>query len=1322
MQKNIFRNIVLYLILLAASVRCPAQNSITQQFRYLTTNDGLGDNTVWSILQDNYGFMWFATMDGLYKLEGNQLRAIHKNFFKEKGYGNTVEDIAEDKKNEQLWLLVQNQIFSLDLKTEKIAKENLLNGCTIEDLYADDKGLLWIATIGKGIYTYDKNAGKLQKWNRIKEFDAYDVIEITQDDEGLYCFLVDNKGVMVYNPQQDKTYSYFDSLHGITTFLKDAKDQLWVGTCFGLYRWDDDKRQYEEIMLKRKEEHDIFFITDIVERSTGEIYISTDSGLFVYHHSGPSLTHLKADYLAKGTLNNNYLNSIFFDKENTLWIATYFGGVNYMSENSQNFTYYDFINAKMGGHVVSGFAEDDDGNLWISTEDGGISFWNKRTNEVTNYNPQESEETFLDFYNAHTLLIDGDVLYAGMSNTGLTVFNVRTKETFKIRNTAHHAPLSGNSIYSLFKIDENRLAIGTISGLDILDISTRTTSPVKDIPQKTINCILRDKDGGIWTCGKDLGIFYKAKDEEWKDFCKDNSAIPTRIVYTIATKDKYLYIGTQDYGVIVYDFIHKQYQYILSKELQNSIVFDIIPNENELWLCTSNGLYQYDFANGKVHHFTEDDELTSRQLNINSSIRMKDGTIFVGTVNGLNGFRSQDLIFNDIAPNTALTSIKINNETMLPGEAHSMLTHVLPYTKEIELRHDQSNISITFTSLSHTGNKKTTYKYKLEPDQPHWIYTQSNTLNFNKMPTGKYRLCVKSCNDNGIWDPEGSTLEITILPPWWWAWYMKFCYALLFFAALGWTFYYSKHKQEKRIKEMDIRKSEEIYKSKMEFFTNVIHDIRTPLTLIMAPLQTLMKRKDAQPFKFELDIIQRNSERLLNQVNQLMDFRKAEQPSNEIFALMPTDIVKEIENLVNEFSPSAHAKGIELNIRRKGDHGALLVNGNKEIIDKVFSNLMSNALKFTSTEINIVIEETESECTVTVQDDGIGISDELKSHIFEPFYQIRESLPKDYIGTGIGLSIVSNLVKKMNGSLHLESKPNAGSSFAVTFPLLNAKEEDVLNNVAEDGPTMPAEQVAVPAAPAATKKSIALLEDNEDMRAFIVSLLKDEFEVADYPSGNAFFEDASEKNFDIIISDIMMPGMDGYEVCRKVKENTDTSHIPVILLTAKVQDKDEIEGLNIGADAYVKKPFTPDVLIARINNLIRSREQLLSSYRKVPETKLTDIIENEKDVEFITKVNQIIYENLTNPELSVPFVAKQMCVSRSLFFVKIKGVSGMTFVDYVRVARLKRAVELMRSGTDSINEISDLVGFSTPSYFCRCFKQQFNIPPSEYLKNMQERA
>ena len=1322
MRKNILRNIVLSFILSATPILCHAQNNITQKFRYLTTNNGLGDNTVWDILQDNYGFMWFGTMDGLYKLEGKQLKAIHKNFFKDKGYGSTVSSITEDKKNGQLWLLVENCIFSLDLKTENITKANILDSVDINHIYADDQGTLWISTQGRGLYTYECQQKVLNKWDKLKELEDCNVLDIQQDKEGLYCFLIDKKGLVVYNPQLDKYYKFFGNriINGASTFLKDSEDNIWIGTCFGLYRWNPDKTCYEEIKLKERERNDIFFITKIKERSSGNIYITTDSGLYIYRTKDDTFTQLKADYPTNGTLNNNYLNSIFFDKENTLWIPTYFGGVNYMSENSQNFIHYDFINSRMGGHVISGFTEDDNGNLWISTEDGGISFWNKKTNDITNYNPQESDETFLDFYNAHTLLIDGDVLYAGMSNTGLTVFNVKTKETYKIRNTVKRTYLSGNSIYSLFKIDENKLAIGTISGLDVLDIPTRTTTPVKEIPQKTINCILRDKDGGIWVCGKNLGIFYKAKDEGWKDFCENNSAIPTRIVYTIATKDKYLYIGTQDYGVIVYDFIHKEYQSILSKELQNSIVLDIIPHENELWLCTSNGLYQYNLTNGKVHHFTEDDELTSRQFNINSSILTKDGTLFVGTVNGLNGFRSQDLIFNDIAPSTALTSIKINNETMLPDEENSKMSHVLPYTKEIELNHDQSNISITFTSLSYTGNKKTNYKYKLEPDQSDWIYTQSNTLNFNKLPTGTYTLCVKSCNDNGIWDKKGATLEITILPPWWWAWYMKFIYALLFFAALGWTFYYFRNKQEKRIKEINIKKSEEIYQSKMEFFTNVIHDIRTPLTLIMAPLQILMKRKEAQPFKFELDIIHRNSERLLNQVNQLMDFRKAEQTSDDIFKLTPTDIMHEIEILVNEFSLSTQSKGIQLNVQRQGNQGPIMVNGNKEIINKVFSNLMSNALKFTSNVINIIIEETANDCTITVQDNGIGISDELKKLIFEPFYQIRESLPKDYIGTGIGLSIVTHLVKKMNGKLHLDSKLNQGSSFAVTFPTLSNENETMATDATKAETTDKELSETKIALPVATKKNIALMEDNDDMRAFIVSLLKEEFTVKDYPTGNAFFEDESEKDFDIIISDIMMPGIDGYEVCRKIKENTNTSHIPVILLTAKVQDNDVIEGFNIGADAYVKKPFTPDVLIARINNLIKTREQLLSNYRKKPETKLTDIIENEKDMDFINKVNEIIYENLTNPELSVPFVAKQMCVSRSLFFTKIKGVSGMTFVDYVRVARLKRAVELMQNGSHSINEISDFVGFSTPSYFCRCFKQEFEIPPSEYIKKLQK--
>ena len=1301
-------------------------NTPIQSFKYLTTLNGFDSNTVWTIHQDEAGFMWFGTMEGLYKYDGRTLKNVKSNFFGQDSRGSVVGDIVEDSRHHLLWLNVENQIFTLDLMTETLQYIDILQGENIMGMFVDHEGILWLTVATAKIYQYNIETDSLSVWNKCPELNDKIIVEINQDDKGTLQFLTSRDGLLYYNEKSGNKTSYFQSLPETITFLSDSQGEIWLGTWQGLYRWDELKKEFTHIHFTKDKGKDIFAITKIIEKSPDILYISTDRGLYTYNLKENVTTHHKSNYQHKGTLNCNYINTIYLDKEKTLWAGTYFGGVNYITENSKNFLRYDFINPKMGGHVVSSFAEDDEGNLWIGTEDGGVSLFNTSTLEITNFNPLEAKQPFPSFFNIHTLLFDDDELYIGMANLGVDIVNLKTHTVKRLSNHTKGAQqLYGSTVFNIAKVGKDQIAIATDDGMCIYDKRKREVTHVDEIPRKEIKKIFLDQRGGLWVCSQHFGLYHKGMGEKWTNLSDVYPNLPQKDFHTITEIHNKIFIGTQYKGIIVFDPNTRQFTYLLEDELKKETVNSIISEHDLLWITTSNGIYQYNRMTNDLKHYTDVQGLKSKQMCPNAALKTTDGTIFLGSTNGLNGFHPQNLYFNSTMPTTVFTSLSINNDVATTQSKDSPLQKVMPYTKEITLRPTQTNISVEFATLSYISTKETRFKYRLSPIDDNWTTTSSNRLNFNHLPTGKYTLMVYGSNGDGIWDKKGCSLQIEILPPWWATWYMKIVYFILTICVLAILRLFYKKKQAKRIEEINVKKQEEIYKSKMEFFTNVIHDIRTPLTLMLSPLQTLLKRKDAVPFMFELELMNRNGERLLKNINQLMDFRKAENGNFVDIQKELIDVVHEVKLISEEFETAASHQDVTIQTNIEPDLlPSAYIEGNKELFEKIFTNLLSNALKFTKTFICISIGRSDNHTIeISIKDDGIGISTEMVDHIFEPFYQVRDALPKDYIGTGIGLSIVKKSIERLGGGIVVKSELGEGANFIVSFPIHHGEEYKkkacATNSDASGAKELP---VAIKNAPSKTKWSIAVAEDNADMRCFIRSLLEKEFKIFAYSTGKELIDDIENNTFDLIISDIMMPELNGYELCRQIKDAPSTCHIPVILLTAKILESDELIGLEQGADAYIRKPFSADILMAKIRNLITNRERLTASFRENPETPIEEIVRNETDKKFVQRLNQIIDQNLDNDKLSAQFIASELCMCRTLFFSKLKAVSGSSLVDYIRIARLKKAVNLMKKEDMSLQEISDRVGFSSLSYFSKSFKKQFNRTPSEYQREYNKRT
>lgn len=1319
--------IIIFLLLLLNTFLIPsaeAQGLYQPVFRHLTTREGLADNGVICVLQDQKGFMWFGTLNGLYKYDGSTLLLVKKNFFKEKGWGNEVNTIVEDRIQHKLWMLVENRLFSMDLHTEQLQEEKVPMKGKLINIYSDKEGRLYLSVQGKGVYV--RKEMNSNQWQLLSDLSCRSVISVQEMPNKGIAFLDSRKGIVVCDSTYTQQQTYPLPVGNVISFYIDSCKRLWLGTWSGLYLWNNRLSIFEkfdllEKLLPLEKKPTYFAVNCIQEDGKDNIFFGTDTGIFVLNKKG-NVFNYQSNYHDKSSLSCNFVCDLYFDQEGTLWAGTYSGGVDYISSYSKNFTCYEFINKGMEGHSVSAFAEDKHGNIWIATEDAGLTCYQPSTHKIQNYNPLKRKVNFFDVVGIHCLATSDDWLFIGMVNSGVFAYNQKTQQVIHLTYSSEsRRKLSSNTIYALCPLPEEQLAIGTMNGLDIYDFRTDSVEHINDIPSQRISALQIDQKGQLWTCGWYSGIYTRDLDGKWSRFDTSQSIPATCEFTTLVKTHDQLYLGTKNHGVIAYDVAKGTYRSILDKTLQDDIVYKIIPYQNQLWISSSCGLICYDTQKNKGRHYTESDGLKSRQFNLNSGILTSKGIILMGTIYGLNGFNPEQISYNKISPSIVFTDLMINNERIVPNDNKGLLKKSLPYTNRIELAHNQNNLSLKFAALSYTGEGARQYRYKLIPFNSDWIYTTSDQLVLNQLQPGNYQLLVTGCNSDGIWNDKGTLLEIVILPPWWLSWPMFVVYLLLIAGGISIGYHRFKKRQQDKLERLQIKKQEEIYHLKMDFFTNIIHDIRTPLTLIVTPLEMLRKHKETYPFHTELDLIYRNSQRLLNNVNQLMDFRKLE--AN--FEIKPQyswfDIVDKVTSVVEDFRSCATHKGIDLTLSPHIEEECREIYTDIVLLDKILTNLLSNALKYATSRVNVELSAKNNLCEITVEDDGKGIALSEQEHLFEPFYQVAENLPKDPIGSGVGLYIVKKLLNKMEGSLKMDSDLGKGCKITVTLncPLSNSastpqpalaekeEEEESLSLQPEEGK-------------GDTKWTIAIVDDNEDMRCLLSSLLQPFYEVCTYAHAQALLDDMADITMDLIVSDVMMPGMDGFELCRRLKTDVNTCHIPVVLLTAKIMEQDEIRGMEYGADAYLRKPFSADLFMARIKNLIENKERIAEKYAHDPEWKMGDSITANADRDFVERLDKMIQANLNNDQLTPQFAASEFCMCRTLFFSKIKSVTGMTFSDYLRIYRLKYAIELLKERKYTMVEISAAAGFSSQSYFAQCFKKQFNVTPSEYMRRMTE--
>ena len=1318
------------------------------QFRHIGMEDGLPSNAVRNIVQDKYGYLWFGTDNGLCRYDGIK---VHTYRIAENSSNQYISALLAT--DEGIYAGTDKGAFLLKYNTDRFERVPIDIHSTVTYLSLDKENNLWISTASQGIWHYTFNNKETHHYD-FPETNGF--VSQVYVDNANQIWAVSNWGtcpISRLNRLHDKfeqpAFSSPVSYNSLR-MLQTRDGRLWLGTWEQGLMLIHSNGQLEQVLPNDVATH----IHTLYERSDNTICIGCDDGLINFAPNTRQWSRL----WQQQSQSDRFVYAITSDNEGGLWIGTFYGGVYYVSPMGKRFDGFTTSNG-LRGNVISRFCEDLQGNIWIASDDGGIMCYSPEQQQFIDYPHQEELSTV----NAHALALKNADLWIGTYTRGVYVLNVMNGQ---LRHYTHDK-LADPSSYSICHDSKGRTWVATMEGFNLYDPTTDGFHHIAATNALAID-IDEDSKHRLWLSTQGAGLWrYSPESKELKQYIhhdNDDQSLPSdQVNCTMVDASGRLWIATLN-GLCYYDTAKDQFTKVdLFVETGN--VMSIIEDQGVLWISTERGIVKYEpttlhpsprSAEGRenTQRFTRHDGLVSEQFQPNSGIKASDGRIYFGGVNGFNAFYPYQIKANRIMPPVYIEAQEVHNQMIF-----------------------------SFVALSYCSPEKNQYAYMLDGLDKEWNYVGNQTrATYTNLPAGTYTFRVKATNNDGIWSDKEATITIVVPPPFWWTWYAKLFYLLLIIFLI-WYYVHIRLKRAERRHQQELQrlqeqKEKEAREARLNFFTMVAHEIRTPVSLIIGPLeqvrdiltengerrterydytqggksnQTVQSEKSNHTSQFsilssQLDIIDRNAHRLLELVNQLLDFRKAEQHML-VCNFKPQNINELLHAVCERFAPTFQQNGRQFTVNYPDEHFTAIVDG--EAITKVVSNLLTNANKYSKTSVVLtcIVEPDDNHFRITVSDDGVGIREEERQRIFEPFYQAEGNKP----GTGIGLNIVKNIVDLHHGTISVDSEIGKGSTFTICLPVSQKITKNGELGVTENGERRTengelrterydyfqgekdasksnhnsqfstlSSKLSSPTSQFSTLSSqfstLLLVDDSDDMLEFLSSNLNQQYQIATARDGIEALDLLSKQSFDLIISDWMMPRMDGAELCKQVRSNPLTSHTPFILLTAKTDDQSKVQGMDIGADAYIEKPFSLQYLGACIRNIIALRRQLIEKFSREPASPVENIASNPTDDKFLKQMTQIIEENISNSDLSVNFLAEQLGISRSGLFAKIKTLADITPNEMIQVIRLKRAARLLREGKYLVSEVGYMVGFSNPSYFTKCFQKQFGIKPGDYIK------
>ena len=1321
------------LLLTAMMLLLPCEGRDDYRYRNLTMNDGLLSNAVRNIVQDPYGFIWLGTDNGLCRYDGTQVQPYR---IAQLGISQYVSALLTTE--DAVYVGTEKGVFRLTQTVQQFEQLPMDINSVVTSLAIDKEGNLWAATMEDGVWRYVVKTGQAKQYQLNKSYNGAAQVMIDNANQ-IWTYTSWGKPfVQRLNRLHDRfepvELTYSQDYNGLR-MLQTHDGRIWLGTWEeGLLLMHADGR-LEQVLsptLTKVGNH----IHALFERDDDTICIGCDDGVICFNPKTREWKRLTDDNRGAG---GRFVYAITSDMEGGLWVGTFYGGVHYVSPVSKRFEAFT-IGTGLTGNVISRFCEDKNGRIWVASDDGGLMCYSPKEGRFLDY----PHQGVLGRQNAHALSVSGDELWVGTYTSGVFVLNIETGSLRQYTQTQDPTSLDNPSCYALYTDMRGWTWAGTMEGLNLYNRAENRFERIGRMEAMVID-IDEDWNSRLWVSTQGNGLWrYGVKDKQLKRYLHDDEdkySLPNdQVNCTLVDESGRLWIGTVG-GLCRYDAKRDAFDRI-RLEVPSHNIMGIIEDNGALWLSTERGIVRYEpgasntkagdetLTRPQTQRFTHHDGIVSEQFQPNSGLKASDGRIYFGSTSGFNSFLPYQIKINHVMPPVYITGLSIMNQEEHTAEG---LPLDLSQTKELTLGYsDGQMVTFSFASLSYCSPEKNQYAYMLEGFDQDWNYVgNQNRATYTNLPAGTYVFRVKATNNDGAWSANEAALQIVVHPPLWWSWWAKVLYLLIIGAAI-WMYVRfrlkrAEHQHQQEIERLNAEKEKEVREARLNFFTMIAHEIRTPVSLIIGPLEKIMKGDTAISGKDDMRVIDRNAHRLLELVNQLLDFRKVEQQSL-VMHFAPQNIHELIEGVSERFAPTFEQGGKRFTVDCPDEHFTAIID--KEAVTKVVSNLLTNANKYTKDDVRLScgIEPDGEHFRIVVSDNGVGIREEDRKRIFEPFFQAMDNKP----GTGIGLNIVKNIVDLHHGIISLDSEVGKGTTFTVVLPVRQESQEDIQGSRAmevlesentsdEQNPPRSSESSYSSSSeyPRSSKDTMLIVDDSEDMVAFLKDSFCNQYEVITASDGIEALDLLKKHEVNIIISDWMMPRMDGAELCRRVRLNPLTSHIPFVMLTAKTDDDAKVEGMDVGADTYIEKPFSLEYLEACIRNMLKLRRQLMEKFSTQPLEPVTEIAQNATDNEFLVRMNRIIEENFSNSELNVNFLAEKLNISRSGLFAKIKTLADITPNEMIQIVRLKKAAQLLLERKYTVSEIGYMVGFSNPSYFSKCFQKQFGIKPADYMKSNQ---
>lgn len=1301
-------------------------------FRHLGMEQGLSQSSVLCILQDQKGFMWFGTKDGLNRYDGVSFR-IFKYDYNEYSLGNNVINSMFETSDGKIWVGTDAGVYIYHPDQENFIKFDTCceNGITISQpvyrIAQDKDDNIWMAVESQGIFCFNNKNQNLKHYpipnaNNIGTFciDYENTIWIGFKGKGLY-FTSDNfKNLRPFEPKDKATI--FSDDH-IFSLLPENQNHLYIGSSKGGLKKINILTKEVTDMLPSSGNPQNIFVRNILKSADNELWISTESGVYIYDLKTNTSQQIVHNHNDPYSLSDNAIYTTYKDNEGGIWVGSYFGGIDYYPKQYTRFDKYYPLSGEnsLSGRIVREFCEDTEDNLWIGTEDGGLNKFNPYTKQITQYKNDEL------YYNIHALCMDNNTLWIGTYSKGLHALNLKTNKLK--RYTAGHQgnTLNENSIYSMCKTSSGDLYIGTPVGLNKYNYKSDDFTRISELDGVFVFDILEDHNGIIWFATYNSGIFkYNPRNASWKNYSSSinnpHSLPYNKVISIYEDKKERLWFTMLGGGFCSFNPNSETFtSYDSSKGLANDVIYKIIEGkEDVLWLTSNKGLIQFDLNSKQFKTYTTDNGLINNQFNYCSGIKSKQGQIYFGGINGFISFNPDTFIDNKTFPSVVITDFLLFNKRAAIGD-NSPLKQSITSTDRLNLNYDQNSFAFRFSALSYIAPETNRLSYKLEGFDKEWYHASDNLMaTYTNLKPGDYIFCVRSANNSGEWNSHFETIKIQINPPFWES-TLAYCLYFILFSGLIWYLVHRFRnqiltKQKRQLEILESEKEKEIYHAKIDFFTNIAHEIRTPLTLIKGPLEYILRKDDlnGKEVKENLNVMEQNTLRLLNLTNQLLDFRKTETKGFSL-NFMNYNISELLRETYARFNPTAQQNNLifELNLPEKDFNAPV----DKEALTKILSNLFNNALKYASSHIFVTLQPEASDnnhmFSITVCNDGTPIPHEMRENIFKPFIQIKNTENgQRAAGTGIGLPLARSLAELHKGTLYLTDSDEI--CFCVELPVNQEKIIELNKNYntrKEDD-----KNIKVTNKLSDSANTILVVEDDPEMLSFVSKQLGELYAVTTAVNGKEALKVLEDNVVNLIVSDVMMPEMDGFELCKTLKADITYSHIPIILLTAKATLQSKIEGIELGADAYIEKPFSTEYLLVRITNLLNNQEKLRKAFTSSPFIEAKTIALSKADESFLEKLTVTIQKNIAEPDFNVDILANEMNMSRSSLHRKIKGIAQITPNEYIQLERLKTAAQLIKSGDYRINEICYIVGFNSSSYFAKCFQKQFGVLPKDFCK------